>query len=178
MLLIAGCAIKPRGEITVSSLKSEIFINFSGDNYKFKKKALIAVKSPDKIRFEIKGFWNEPFFIFVYNNRNTKIYFVGENACYDGEIFEKDFNPVELFFGINLENTGIKVNYSNYEIISGINLPLKIEGVFNNNKIQFKYINPLLNIDISDKMFEFVAPASAKIISKEDMVNIIKKWSR
>jgi outer membrane lipoprotein-sorting protein len=187
ILLFIGCAVKHiKREAVVSSIKSEVLVYFSGHNNKFKKRALMVVKSPNKIRFEIKGFWNEPFFIFVYNNGDTKIYFVGENVYYKGSIFEKDFNPVELFLGktnkmiFNKENINvdIEVNFSNYEVINGINFPLNIEGAFDSYRLQFRYINPLINIDIPDDIFEFTIPKSAKQISENEITDIIERWSK
>ena len=180
--LFSGCgglAVKKPG--IISTLKSQVMLNYSGYSDKFKKKALIAIKAPDKIRFEIKGFWNEPLFVFIYKNKNIKIFSTGDNVYYEGNVFESNSNLVELFLvktnNIKIERnkTMVIVNFSNYKTLDDISIPLKIEVIFSESKVVFNYLEPSINIEIPDKTFDFNIPKSARKLTEEEIDDLLKK---
>jgi len=171
----------------LSSAKAVLTLNFEDYNAKFKKKALLAIKSPSKTRIEIKGFWNEPVFVFVSDKDAFKAYFIAENTCYEGKTAENEPTMFDLFAGksggmlkiVNESNIiPVNVSYIAYDVFDTISLPIKTETFFKNSRLGFSLTEVFVNTDIDDKLFDLEIPANAKRINDKELAGIMKQWTK
>ncbi|OGF44360.1 MAG: hypothetical protein A2231_13035 [Candidatus Firestonebacteria bacterium RIFOXYA2_FULL_40_8] len=183
-LLIAGCGgpqVKPTEVKKVTTLKSSVMAGYSCPGTKVKKKSILAVKAPDMLRFEIKGFFNEPFFMLTSKGNKVQAYFVQDNAYFEGEILEASSDSVASLL---LNQTG-KLKIKDMDITSVFTkksddslAPATAEFSSGEYKLSFAFSEPEVNKEIADSIFELTPPKKAKRISIEDINRYFSKWSK
>ncbi|MFH1075077.1 MAG: hypothetical protein V1752_08320 [Candidatus Firestonebacteria bacterium] len=184
-LLISGCGspqVKPTDAVfKVKTLKSSVIAKYSCPGTRIKKKSILAVKAPDMLRFEIKGFFNEPFFMMTSKGHKLQAYFVQDNAYFEGELFDASSDsPASVL----LNQTG-KLRIKGLDITavfaektdkpSALSTAEFSSGEYN---ISLSFTDPEINRDIPDKVFELIPPKKARKISEEDINRYLTKWSK
>ena len=183
-LLISGCGgpqVKPTEAIKIKTLKSSVMATYSCPGTKIKKKSILAVKSPDMLRFEIKGFFNEPFFMMTSKGNKIQAYFVQDNAYFEGEIFDSDSDSLA---SILLNKTG-KRKIKGLDINSVFTRkttesPDLAAAEFSSGeyKFSFSFTDPILDKDIPDSIFELTPPKKARRISESEINRYFSRWNK
>lgn len=188
VVFFAGCA-GPRVQLPLSgkaglkTLKSAVMVSYASPSEKIKKRSLLAVKGDSLLRFEIKGFFNEPFFMLVARGKIIQAYFVAENAYFEGELFDADSdNPASVF----INNSGkLKLKATRQEITSlftlkntGSGIPATADLTAGEHKVTFTFLDPELDIDLPDSLFEMLIPKKARRISEQELSRYLLTWKK
>jgi len=183
-LFIAGCGtsqIKETGVLKIKTLKSQVILNYSAPGSKIKKKSLLAVKDPDLLRFEIKGFFNEPFFMLTSKGNSVKAYFVQDNAYFEGQIFDSSSDSLASLI---LNRSG-KLRIKDIEITpvliekeGGTGILDSAEFSSGDTKVIFSLMEQELNVELSEELFELTPPKNARRIGLAELNGYISKWKK
>ena len=183
---MAGCATFPAKDNSVlNSYKSAVMLNYSDSKTKFKKKAIIAAKLPDKIRFEVRGFWNEPLLIIFGVSDKLTAYFPVSGYFYENSGSINTSDLLKILSGCSEGFCPITVNnkkstaYISYDKAKETLLPKKTEITVDDIKLVVTFLDPAINEEIKDDMFEIKIPEKAKRIEKQEdffkMINSLGK---
>lgn len=184
---LVGCAgpqIKTmtREKPEVKTLKSTVMASYAGPSSKIKKKSILAVKGTELLRFEIKGFFNEPMFMLVAKGKKIQAYFVNENAYFEGELFDQTSDNLAAIF---INQTGkLKFKAKDMEILSSFTAakdtgaPSTAEFSAGEYKLVFSFLEPDQGKELSDEIFEIKVPKNVRRISEQDINRYLSKWSK
>ena len=188
VFLLAGCAgpkIKDGNaeKPFFNTIKSAVMVSFAGPADKIKKKAVLAVKGTERLRFEIKGFFNEPVFILVANGRKVQAFFIQDNAYFEGELFDENSdNPAAIFINragkliLKSKEPDVSVAFKITDKNTGI--PSLAEFTSADYKLSFIFLDPEINKELPDVLFILFAPKSARKISEEQIKRYLEKWNK
>ena len=183
-LLIAGCGgpqVKPTDTAKVSTIKSVVMASYTCPGTKIKKKSILAVKAPDMLRFEIKGFFNEPFFMLTSKGNKVQAYFVQDNAYYEGELLDaasESIAAVILNQTGNLKIKGMEITSAFTKKADAPSVLSAAEFTTGEYKLAFSFTNPEINKELADNIFELTPPKTVRKISEKDINRYFSKWSK
>ncbi len=187
-LVFAGCAgpkvrAPDKEQALPKTLKSPVMTGFIGPLNKIKKKAILAVKGTELLRFEIKGFFNEPVFILVANGRKVRACFIQDNAYFEGEIFgENSDTPASIFINragkLILKNNGTDISAAFTARDKNPEIPVLAEFTSADYRLSFIFIDPEINKELSDDLFILLPPKSARRISEDELNRYLGKWNK
>jgi outer membrane lipoprotein-sorting protein len=186
-IIFSGCGAQQikigTAKAELKTFKAYVMASFTGPGRKIKKKSLLAVKAPDMLRFEIKGFFNEPFFMLVAKGNRVQIHFVAENAYYEGEMFAKSSaSPASIFLnmqnGLILKADDLKIASTLFKKSKDSDVLTGAEFTGGDYRLSFSFIEPEINNELDDSLFELPPPKKAHLISEAELNRYFSKWKK